>query len=181
MHLAHETLERHLAGWRKLGHFSLLEEFVLRNGRPFLSAPYPGKRMTAKECFKNAFLLHERQPQLLYVEGFAIRQNFVLPIHHAWLADPIAHTVIDPTWSEPETGSYYGVPFARDVVVEHVLKNKVYGILSPGEMANTDLMFARDPGLRELFEAQCPPKPNAKPSARSRQSSSRSTRTNSSL
>ncbi len=173
-----DALKRQVEAWRSLDQLMLLDEFVLRNGKPWIAAPYKGARGEAKMCFKNAFDLQAVRPRLLYVEGYALRPDIGLLMHHAWLADPTTQHVVDPTWDRPESCDYFGIPFTRDEALEQVLKSETYGMLGT-EMANVDLMWAKDPALKAIFEAKypCPAKPSAKPSATSRRSSRRSTTT----
>lgn len=168
-----DALKQQVEAWRLLGRLPLLDEFILRNGKPYIAAKYRGARGEPNLCFKNAFNLLSVRPHLLYVEGYAIRPNLGLLIHHAWLADPKTQEVIDPTWEYPQVCDYFGVPFSYDEVLLEVLGNGMYGLLTPCEMANDKLMWARDPGLKAIFEERfpCPRKPPAKPSKKSTPSS----------
>ncbi len=176
-----DILKRQVEAWRSIGHLPLLDEFILRNGKPYIAAKYKGARGVPKECFKNACDLHEARPNLVYVEGYALRHSLCIPMHHAWLADPKTHEVVDPTWNNPEACDYFGVPFTREETITEVLRNGVYGLLNLDDMLNDKLMFARDPGLGAIFEERvsCPKKtskPPAKRSAKSTPSSKTSTK-----
>jgi hypothetical protein len=85
--------------------------FVLAYGRAYIPQPKPKqfRWMAAQNCFGNALRLAERHPDLTYVEGYAIRDDLVIPMPHAWVADAEGR-VIDYTWREPGT-EYFGVPF----------------------------------------------------------------------
>lgn len=91
----------------------LLYDFVLRYGKPYLAATLPKRyvRRMPKACFYNARTLVLRAKGLEYCEGYALRPNLGLPMHHAWAVK--GETVIDPTWSEPETCEYLGITFDR--------------------------------------------------------------------
>lgn len=175
-----DALKRQVDAWRSIGHTPLLDEFVLRNGKPYFAAKYKGVRGEAKQCFKNAYDLLVVRDNLIYVEGYAIRPSLGLLIHHAWLADPKTQEVIDPTWDKPELCDYFGVPFTYKEVLVEVLKNTCYGLLMPGEIANTTLMWERDPALKAIFEERYPCHPEKRPvppSKKSKPSSRRSTKT----
>lgn len=146
-----EQLKRQIDGWEQIGGAALMERFVLRNGKPFVGTAFSGRRGTIKECYCNALEYADKDRSLLYVEGYAIRKNLGLLIQHAWAAKPDSDLVIDPTWDDPADCAYFGVTFTREAAWREALKSGVYGLLAPHEMLNTELMFARDPGLAEWF------------------------------
>lgn len=135
-----KVLEQHARGFQAIGGNIgswIMEEFILRQGFTCEPQPLPARysRMAAKMCFSNAGYLVKRQrkhnPALRYVEGFAMRLDFPIPIHHAWAIDR-DDRVIDPTWSNPETAQYIGrvVPRADLIAMtrgysESVFKNKI--------------------------------------------------------
>ena len=120
-----------------------LEQFVLRHAGPELKGQPTGmdgcpiERMTAKECFSNAGMLALREGYD-YREGFAVRLDLGIPIHHAW-AEWDGH-VLDPTWDHPENCLYLGVPFDTDVLEEWTLKKGYWGLLDSGWGINVDVM-----------------------------------------
>jgi hypothetical protein len=101
--------------WRFFG----VEDFVREHGRtwPPQQLPPGYKLMKLGHCGRNASRLALRDPELTYVEGFAVPNFFIGQVNylgHSWVADPEGR-VIDPTW--PEGGSeYFGVPFETDYV-----------------------------------------------------------------
>ena len=104
-----------------------LAGFILHEGRFWTPSPLPSKipKGKAKQCFNNAHDLALKRG-LTYVEGYAMR---IIPIEHAWCVDPKTGEVIDNTWSDPETASYFGVPFKTDFVTDTVVHQGYYGIL----------------------------------------------------
>lgn len=97
-----------------------LEEFILRHGRAYQPAPLdplypPGK---PRECFTNALLLAMGDAQLLYVEGYACRQDIAFHIHHAWVTRRGEAVAIDPTWHDAGDCLYWGMEFEPDYAWE---------------------------------------------------------------
>ncbi len=167
-----DVLKHQVEGWRSLGRVPLLDEFILRNGKPYIAAKYKGARGVPKDCFKNTYDLLAARPHLLYVEGYATRPTLGILIHHAWLADPKSQEVIDPTWDYPEHCDYFGVPFTHAEVLIEVLRNGTYCLLDTGMGINDKFVFERDPALKALFEEKhpCPRKPTKSPAKPSRKS-----------
>ena len=60
--------------------------FVLAYGRAYIPQPKlkQFRWMAAQNCFGNALRLAERHSELTYVEGYAIRDDLMFPMHHAW-------------------------------------------------------------------------------------------------
>lgn len=159
----YEAIEGHIADHVKryaaFKHPAILERFVLRNGHVGVPAPRPKlvKKRKDKECFKNAMdfmmegpLKRRTAGTYTYVEGLAMRLDFGMLIHHAWVEDE-KHNVLDLTWREPETALYYGVPFTLQQLVDETSRTGVYGLLDTG-MYNVDLMFRIDPALKDIVE-----------------------------
>lgn len=98
----------------------ILERGILFKGFTHVDTPYN----TMKECYKNAFLLADENPdKYIYCEGVACS---VIPMHHAWCVDERGN-VFDPTWKE---GSHYvGIPFKIDHVRRTILARKYYGVI----------------------------------------------------
>jgi len=92
--------------------------FILDYGKEWESQRFSGGYSAgiSRRCFGNAqdILFHEGgiADGLVYVEGYACSGSltFPFPTHHAWLVDPQGR-VLDPTWEDPETSTYFGVPF----------------------------------------------------------------------
>lgn len=152
-----EYLTQHAANWRKVGHFALLEEFVLANGKPYKWAEHDRNMGPQKMCFENAAHL-ALASDLTYVEGFVMRPNFFMAVHHAWVIDD-NDTVIDITLRDQDGGvQYMGVAFNDDTLSKQLVKNKVYGLLDTGRGMNADLMAKSNPELvkewRAFYEKQ---------------------------
>lgn len=114
-------------------------EFVLRHGREGKPAPWRGERMTAKECFRNAWLIADCCPELTYCEGYAVSPFSIWPTIHAWAVDRDG-MVYDPTWRDPENSLYLGVQFCDEMVRETLLRTHCYSMFYPGERLNTVLL-----------------------------------------
>ncbi len=101
--------------------------FILEHGREWESRVFPRAKYPAgipRRCFGNAqdiLLQQGRGDGLVYVEGYACSGSlgFAFPTHHAWLVDDEGR-VIDPTWEDPETSTYFGVPFNPEYVARTV-------------------------------------------------------------
>lgn len=143
-----ERLQHEAVMWQSMGHPALMQEFVLRNGTVSLGAACPGKRLTPKECFRNAAMSLEDGD---YCEGYGWRKSLPIIVHHAWRVKD--GTVIDRTWNDPEDCQYMGVIFKEKVLWQELRRNKVYGILDTG-MINVRLMVKVDPGMIELLPEQ---------------------------
>lgn len=107
------------------------EEFVLHHGEFFKSNAFDDKKYsralrTKKECFRNAFELALMNDNLVYCEGYAVD---ILPLHHAWCVEKDTGKVVDPTWNNPESCIYFGVPFKLEFARHTVVSNEIYGVL----------------------------------------------------
>jgi hypothetical protein len=113
------------AGQRPNAVYVNVEDIVLRHGRPYdgraLPESYePGEK---KQCFSNALDTMVSNPDdLTYVEGFAISDDGIIAVHHAWCVD-VDGNVVDTTWPEPG-GTYFGVPLNRDYVTGVILAKR---------------------------------------------------------
>lgn len=115
-------LKQQVEAWETLGaRVPPIGNFVLKYGRPYAAQPLPKnvRPMKPKECFSNAQRLVFRKTSLVYVEGYALRPG-LFPIHHGWAVDSEGN-VVDPTWREPETCRYFGVPFKRRYCAERMV------------------------------------------------------------
>lgn len=103
--------------------------FVLDHGIEWESQGFDGTYTQGipRRCYGNAqdILFHDGgvADGLVYVEGYACSGSlgFAFPTQHAWLVDPQGR-VIDPTWDDPETSTYFGVPFNHDYVRRTIRK-----------------------------------------------------------
>ena len=119
-----------------------LEPFVLRHaspevrGNPLPPTINPG---TPKECFSNAGQHALFSEDLTYCEGFAMRSDLAIPIHHAWVVDSEGR-VIDTTWNDPQNCTYLGVEFSTKFLSKWVFKNKYWGLLASSWSINHAVM-----------------------------------------
>ena len=108
--------------------FSGPEQIVLTLGKSFTPQPLPDEysRGPQKECYKNTFQLVMENPELTYVEGFAVPDNVPIPLAHAWAVD-VDGMVIDTTWPNPGK-EYVGVAMSWEFVAETAIRTEVYGV-----------------------------------------------------
>lgn len=98
--------------------YSSIEDFILREGKPYLEflEDQEKRYMTRpmKHCFHNAFVAASRsRGNLHYVEGFAY--GSVIPVLHAWNIDA-EDRIVDTTWRGlPEPGKAYARQLEREL------------------------------------------------------------------
>lgn len=146
-----DDIEKYVNQVSEIGFPALIERFVLRNGKPYAPMPHIGRKRKDKECFKNAaeYVLSERtSPKARYVEGLARGPVCGLLIHHAWVE--IDGQAMDPTWRDAERSEYYGFAFEKNMLIDQLIQNKVYGLLDIG-IINTKLIFQLDPMLQNII------------------------------
>jgi hypothetical protein len=103
--------------------------FMLDHGCHFKATPLRPdiRKGQMKACFSTSQRLitasRNTEDALIYVEGYAVSRTTPIAIHHAWVVDRDG-MVIDPTWSDPQDCTYFGVPFSRDYVRACVLQSK---------------------------------------------------------
>jgi len=79
--------------------------FLIENGQFFRDPKEKKFHYKKKECYYNTYKMVSENPELKYVEGFAMS---IIPIEHAWAVDPKGY-VVDPTWDDGS--AYFGVVF----------------------------------------------------------------------
>lgn len=87
------------------------------------------------ECYRVAFGLAMKHPELTYCEGRALAMGIV-PVGHAWCIDADG-LVVDTVWDEYQT-DYVGVAFSTAFMKRWTASRKVYGVLAgmfPPELA----------------------------------------------
>jgi hypothetical protein len=134
--------------------------YTVEHGVEYAWRPYDAERYGPKglfrQCFRNAWNLSHRHPELTYVEGFG-SNSAGIPLHHAWTIDEDGF-VQDPTWREPgdttcgyclgdgcercvdgyfdysqlhfADSTYVGVPFTPAQVAEALLEQGCWAILT---------------------------------------------------
>jgi hypothetical protein len=146
-----EMLTQEVQNWEMIGHHALLQRFVLRQGNAYRNnGREPVEMMEIKSCFRNA-TIYSREHGGEYVEGYVMRPDLPILIHHAWVATD-GH-VIDPTLRDSDEAQYFGVAFDQKTVGRTTMKQGFYGMLDTGLGLNTKLMFGIDPELKAIVEA----------------------------
>jgi hypothetical protein len=102
----------------------LMHEFLLRNGKRFVSQPKPKryKMGIPKACFENTRALVSRsRGRLRYAEGYVASAELPLLILHAWAVDS-KDRVIDTTLQDILTresrsaeAQYFGIVFPKEI------------------------------------------------------------------
>lgn len=147
---AEERIRLQVEHWNAVGHPALMERFVLRNGRAMTATGEKFRdRMTPKQCFTNATQVVSEWAGT-YVEGYAVRNDIPILIHHAWVMMDDGKA-FDPTLEEPESYQYFGVPFETDVLWDEINRTGYYGLLDQGHGINIEFMLQRDPGMEEFL------------------------------
>jgi hypothetical protein len=156
-----DYLTKEVCSWEQIGHHSLLQRFVLRNGKEYTPGKRIGRRGAAKQCFRNSHLAVARRPSAdgwLYVEGFAIHREYpILAFHHAWITVD-GDTAMDLTLDAAQY-DYMGVAFDKQTLMEETARTEFYGLLDMGLGLNARFIFGIDPDLKAVVEAI---KPNAR-------------------
>lgn len=129
-----------------------VKRYVAAYGQEFKAASLPDDidRGAPKQCYKNASLLVMTHPELTYAEGYA--QTSKLPgmtFMHAWAVTKDG-TVVDPTWDNPEHGTYFGVKYERMPYLKSLYKNKIYGVLGAERKVVTAAIKTGGSKLRAL-------------------------------
>jgi hypothetical protein len=147
-----DRLKEEIASWETLGVPSLLQRFVVRNGKSFTPRQRIGHKRKAKMCFMNAAHFALDKCAGVYVEGYALNKKLpLMPIHHAWVTLD-GEAAMDPTL-DAEGYEYFGVVFNQDVLRRELLRSKRYGLLDTGIGLNHELMFKIDPELETIVNA----------------------------
>lgn len=106
-----DVIEQHANALDRMGHGRSIYSELLKHGREFTAQPLPEdiERGTPRECFQNCLNIADGDT-LIYCEGYALRPDLGILIHHAWCIDG-DEMVVDPTWDDPETCLYFGIDF----------------------------------------------------------------------
>jgi hypothetical protein len=141
--------------WARLGHPGprLMLETVLHAGVDCIAQPLPYryKRGWPKMCFANAAKLARRaRGKLTYVEGYALRPDISLPMHHAWTIDSKGR-VVDPTWETPEDCTYVGVPIPIATYNDLVRRGKSASAFDGWRGLRIEFLLKLNPALADLL------------------------------
>ena len=126
-------------------------DLVLALGEGMIGEPRPEwlDRMTPQACYSNCWELCLDSENLTYYEGYGLKKGLIIPVSHAWVVNEEGR-VIDPTWTEPETAVYWGIPIDRNVLVEASTRTGMSAVLESDWMA--DNWFLRE-GWKTLTRA----------------------------
>jgi hypothetical protein len=115
------------ANSNRINRYSSIYDFVHQRGQSFVPQKLPKgyKRGIIKECFRNALLLANSEPNLIYCEGYAC--GAVIPVYHAWCCDGKGK-VLEVTWDKPGS-EYIGVPIQTDYACKIVDRAGYYGVI----------------------------------------------------
>ena len=110
-----------------MNYYRAVPSLILEHGRAWYigERTFAGRRATRKQCYMNSYAFADRNPRMIYVEGWCWKENNYF--EHAWCIDPDGQ-VIDPTLRE--ANGYYGIPFRWEYVLATAIKTEVYGIIS---------------------------------------------------
>lgn len=138
--------------WDKIGHFDAIAHFSLLHGTERTGSPLPAGvgLMARKECFRNATLLSLRSG-IKYAEGYAIREDLQIPMHHAWCVTP-AGQVVDPTWRDPHMCHYIGIEIEAQKAADIAARLEYYSLLAGPTGFNFDVMEELKPGFARYAE-----------------------------
>jgi hypothetical protein len=116
---------------------SPFHEFILLHGTLMEGIEPSLPQRTKKECFKNStdFVAENmrRRPanQPRYYEGFVLKHDLPILIHHAWNMDAYGR-VLDLTLRGCEGAEYYGIHVDNKTLIDRTLDQGYYGIFSNG-------------------------------------------------
>ena len=133
-----------------LARFSAPAKFILEHGYFYdemspLHASF--KRGALGDCYMNAGRAAWDNPDLRYVEGYAVPGTVAFPMMHAWLID-LDGRVIDPTWANG--AAYFGVVIPSDAYSECLMRLGYWGVLDNLWMA-PELLEALEKSLEETL------------------------------
>lgn len=115
----------------------LVGDFYLLLGRAWeapAQKPFEYRMGPKKQCYRNACLLAQEHPELVYCEGFACAPG-LFAMHHAWCVTATG-LVVDPTW-DASSAQYYGVALQHEFVLERVDASQHWGVL--GDRISSDI------------------------------------------
>lgn len=92
-----------------------------------------------KYCFKNAATIAMRDPTFVYAEGWAMRPNLGIPLHHAVVIDTATKSVVETTWRNAIGSVYLLVPIRIEHAIASLVRTGVYGAFSDRELIATPL------------------------------------------
>jgi hypothetical protein len=150
-----DHLQKMSQAWRSLKASPgawLTAEFLLHKGVDCQAQALPKRysRMIPKQCFRNAAQLVQRRKGLQYCEGYFLRPDIGIPIHHAWAIDQ-ENRVIDPTLDDPEAGEFIGYPMALAMRKQWISKHS-YSVLDTGRGINIKFMIHECSDLLDLID-----------------------------
>lgn len=107
------------------------EELVLTcgNAMPVKSSPVTIQHGLPRQCYANCQKIANKNREMLYCEGFALRAGLPIPFAHAWIWHLTEHTILEPTWEEPGT-AYWGIAFQTEWLVSFLKARRRHDIIS---------------------------------------------------
>ena len=127
-----------------------VKRYVAAYGEEFEAQPLPQgiRQGNQGECYMNASLLVMTHPDLDFAEGYAQSADIPgLTFQHAWAVTKDGK-VVDPTWKKPEGSKYFGVRYAREAYLAHIVKAKFYGVIGAGHRESLKVAESGVPKLR---------------------------------
>lgn len=148
-----ESIKQFRQGQGKIGKYSSLEDYALKNGKLYHSQPLTSdelnivlnavgrRKFMIKQCFYNSMSLASMFKDLIYTEGYCFSIKVPLPIFHAWVT--INNKVVDVTLRchnkkgklgyatlgefDEESNAYFGIAFSQGDVLKFMLETECYG------------------------------------------------------
>jgi hypothetical protein len=90
------------------------------------------------QCYDNALSRCEEDPSLVYVEGLASTELFVMGTEHAWCGE--GYYAIDTTWAIGEGTGYLGLPLTLDFVNHHRKRSGFATVLFPESKTRLEIL-----------------------------------------
>lgn len=110
--------------------FSCADDLLLNLGKVWTRKPVPtGIRIGRRNrCYDNALALAMQDPdRFTYVEGYALHEDLIWPVWHAWVLDEDG-LIFDNTPGWRDSTVYWGLAMPMHVVTAACVKNGTTGI-----------------------------------------------------
>lgn len=123
-------------------------DFILKHGTKMEGAEPSLPQREIKQCFKNSTdfvaenMSRPKANQPRYYEGFVVKPDLPILIHHAWNMDTYGR-VLDLTLRGCENAEYFGIHIDNDTLLRRTVEQEYYGIFSNGVMYEFDFIKER--------------------------------------